>query len=387
MQDTQLLVIGDSHADFWNGTSHCLGADTIPGVRSHAIHGALAYNLVEENSTTDSGPLAWGSILSAVAEGFQGWIMLSFGTIDCEVHIWRHAAHVGIVAAVQHTVDRYVEFIAQVKHLHARVAVWAPNAARITIASEPIVGTEAERNLTISLFTKLLKDRLSDIRVPVLSIHEAFVDEEGKTKTDLYWDYTHASQALMPHALRLVNRVLGLQLQQNEYGFPFKEMQVKIFSKVDFVEIQKKRWLMFVIPEGAQFISDITISHTKFSQANTLTVLTSMTEDYLVEQMIGSAHTISNNSRSVKEVAVLSIQRHARVILVHGTFVPIAPDDLKIYIRASEIMQLATNGKPYSRESIRAVVEEITPPATSSRIDTATDSFWGNTNFATPLHY
>ena len=124
---TKLLVIGDSHAKFWKGHDNLLGEDLLPGVRTREIPGGLAYTLTKEHSTVGARQISLHTIREAIAQGFDGWLLLSFGEIDMRAHAMYHAMYhaisIGVVESVRSIVTQYIAFIHEVRTLHSKVAV------------------------------------------------------------------------------------------------------------------------------------------------------------------------------------------------------------------------------------------------------------------------
>lgn len=219
MCNAKLLVVGDSHSLFWKGHDEVRGgSDNIPGVITCEIEAALAWTLVKEGSTKRGRERSLEYIQSAVEQGFHGCILLSFGEIDMRAHVMKQALSIGIVSAVRDITDRYVNFIDELRAFKLRLAVWAPIASPpYEIGSDftshwPTIGTEVERNFATVLFTNLLKKRLHPRNIPVLSLIHQLLHEDGTTIRGFLHDGIHLSQVLMPSAIDLVKKDIGLDL-------------------------------------------------------------------------------------------------------------------------------------------------------------------------------
>jgi len=214
--DTRLVAIGDSHCEFWSGIDAMSGPDRIPGVVTRHIGPGLAWNLIERSAQTRSGHSVRHALRDLAAQDYRGWVLLCFGEIDLRVHVLKHAAESGLRAGVETLVDRYVEFAAEARRIHSRIALWGPGASQPAGTpvnpAYPTTGSEKERNDATILFTELLAERARGIGVPFLTLLPLLLDERGLTRRELLYDGCHIGQALMPQAMRLVAESLDLRL-------------------------------------------------------------------------------------------------------------------------------------------------------------------------------
>ncbi len=350
MHDTQLFVIGDSQTNFWNGTGHQDGHDEIPGIRSHSIAGALAYSLVKDTSITDARLLAMASVCTAASEDFRGWIMFNFGANDCNGWIWRHVPRLGIEEAVRVVVDRYISFIYEMREIYPKIAIFGPPASTKSPYFLGDVGTEPERNLLILLFTSMLKARLAADNIPVISIARTMIAPDGTSREDLYWDSNHASQAMMPYALQLVNQALGLQLTLPNI-VPINEYRIRNFEAVEIHEAFDKTWLRFVIPQGSQYISEIGLYADTFAELEQVEIATSLDR----RTYIASSYNFSDHQATARQRIYLPIGRYARNVLVHSPVRPIEANDVELFKYGSPISEFPN----YCRESLFALHDQI----------------------------
>lgn len=351
MRDTELLVIGDSHTNFWNGTGHPDGDDSIQGVRSQTIPGALAYSLIKEHSQTDARALTLGTVYAAVAEGFQGWIMLNFGANDCNGWIWRQLPRISFEESVRAVVERYVQFINEVRAIYPKIAVFAPPATTKSPLFLGDVGTEPERNLAILVFTSMLEQRVGPLRIPVISMARAMLTPAGKSRGDLFWDCNHSSQAMMPYALKLVNETLGLNLRRHDDPVRPQEYRVRTFASVDTCDLFEKNWLRFVLPEGAQYISDIAVWPDTFAELGQIEVVTSLDRHTYKIQ----SYDFHDDANTCRLPRYLPVGQHARNILLSSPVRAIDQTDVEIYKYASPISELLN----YSSDALFALHDRV----------------------------
>lgn len=68
--------------------------DRIPGVVTCHVGPALAWNLIERNSSTRSGESVRRALLDLAAQRYDGWVHLCFGEIDLRAHVLKHKGDV-----------------------------------------------------------------------------------------------------------------------------------------------------------------------------------------------------------------------------------------------------------------------------------------------------
>jgi lysophospholipase L1-like esterase len=211
---TALVAIGDSHCKFWSGNDAVFEPDRIPGIVTCHVGPALAWNLIERNSSTRSGQSARRALSDLSAQGYDCWVLLCFGEIDLRAHVLKRAGDVRANLAA--LVERYLDFVASAKRIHPKIALWGPGASQPEGSAEnpefPSAGSEAARNEATAIFTMLLTERARAMGVPVLSLLPLLVDERNRSRRELLYDGCHVSQALMPAARRILAESLGLAL-------------------------------------------------------------------------------------------------------------------------------------------------------------------------------
>jgi hypothetical protein len=332
--DTQLYVIGDSHANCWNGTDTWLGEDSISGVRTKVVTGALAYNLIEEVSTTNSRHAVLETVFAALEGGFDGWFMLGFGAVDCQLWIWQYASSFGFEESVRRVVERYVAFLLELRQVHSKIAVWAPVAAHISTVEDTAVGTQVERNLALLVFTDQLRRALAAHHIPVISILDEMIGADGRTRADLYSaDLTHFTQSIMPSALTRVNSTLGTTLQSATAAVTMSERRVTVFEKKSTIHKFDAEWLYCVLSEGAQLLSQISVWQGAFARAHRLSIATSVdakTFDFFEV-------ALPPNGKGPCDQQFIPIGRHARHILVRGHMEALKHEDLAYFVQTSQL--------------------------------------------------
>jgi hypothetical protein len=263
--ETRMLVLGDSHARFWNGQDDCNGDDRIDGIQTLKINGALAWSLPREGSTSRGREIALETLNAARACGFSGTVMLSFGEIDIRFHILKHAVTYGLEQAVLTVAERYVSFIREIYQDWQQLVIWAPPASRADHTyvhpKTPTIGSQVERNFASIFFIDVLRMMLCDTKIPVLSLLPLLLCEDGTTKLDLLYDGAHVSQTLMPSALYELDKACGLKFTAARDVLALEDRRIAEFSSVGVQRFEFIDWLTIELRQSMY------ISHLQFSFA------------------------------------------------------------------------------------------------------------------------
>ena len=277
----QLLVVGDSHSRFWSGGEDAISVyrkppDRLPGILTTMVGSPLAWNLARENTSVRGREKTLMRLQSARAHGFRGWIMLCFGEIDLRWHILRSAATLGMAQAVRACVDRYITFIHEVRAMHDAVAIWGPAASIDGANSDafPAVGTVEDRNYATMLFTELLRQKSG---VPVLSVLDSTLLDNGRTRTALFFDGVHLSQTVMPHALDIAQQTLGLNLTgcADVPGFLHQDVSDRVLFQEDVTCEGRRCLLCDMRPFPVHIVSFDMVGPAHYDAENPLYLFTS----------------------------------------------------------------------------------------------------------------
>ncbi len=109
-------------------------------------------------------------------------------------------------------------------------------------------GDRGRSNFATLLFTSMLKKGLEPLGVPLLSLLDLMLLENGRTDTRYLRDGCHLSQAAMPYALALVEKHLGLSLRPlaNNGKHPdFIEEDITRRAEVRQTERFDRLWTVF----------------------------------------------------------------------------------------------------------------------------------------------
>ncbi|MBF0183139.1 MAG: SEL1-like repeat protein [Magnetococcales bacterium] len=241
--NSKIYVVGNCHSYFWRGVDFSSRkapiVDYIPGICVKGVGAALAYDLITSGTRLRAREKTLGFIKAALANGFTGWIMLSFGEIDIRCFVVKLAIKIGLTQAVACCVRRYLSFVDEVRLLHDKVALWAPPPSSDTY-SVPYwltVGSETERNYATVLFTEMLQKWSG---VPVLSVLHLALLDNGLGNKEVYCpskypQYHLAPEKLLPFVLEMVQQKLGVRIDAPcANGFSRQEITSQvIFSTID----------------------------------------------------------------------------------------------------------------------------------------------------------
>jgi hypothetical protein len=365
MRDVKLFVIGDSHADFWKGSDQQNVYDRIPGIRTLRIHAATAYALLNDQSRSQARTIALNGAREAARDGFQGWIMLNFGANDCGTWIWRHVPRLTLLESVGIVVERYIQFIHEMRTIYPKIAVFAPHAA----AKNPDMGTETERNLAVLLFGSLTKERLRAYNIPVISITRAMIDSDGRSIPHLFQaDRIHQTQALMPLALHRVNQVLGLHLGSDDPLF-MEGSCIEEFLSIDYCELFDRHWIRYRLMHGSEYIKELLITSEILAELGALDITVSTDSLHFTGLPTG----VPNPSLAHLGRQSIPIDCHAREILISSQARAIKAHEIVMYRYSSH----PSRHIPYSREVLFALHDDLMQ---SERRRIACETFDGNSH-------
>lgn len=217
----RILAFGDSHVFFWSGSNQI-------GREQSAFHGmdlaylgpATAHNLVRHQfDDTDDPNSATKSVIPTLvnAPGKYECLLLSFGEIDCRVHIVRHAAQnsCSIDDAVEVTVERYFAFIDRlIEQFGVPCILWGPTPSSppdnfIFNPEFPAVGSIIERNYATCVFNQKLAGRAASRRdVAHVSLFDRLIGNDLATRTAVLYDGCHLDAEFLQEAAGKVRAAL-----------------------------------------------------------------------------------------------------------------------------------------------------------------------------------
>ncbi|MBK1825808.1 hypothetical protein [Haloferula rosea] len=181
------------------------GLDLLPVFRVFHVGPATAWKAGDPGSSTRSREKLEILFKRDVPRGSK--VILSFGEIDCRIHMARAVKGgrkiEGVTAA---TADKFIRLPQWIQSIGYRPLVWGPpqiipndeNQAE----SFPFVGPwEMRRDITYS-YIEQLRNRCNISGIPFVALAGKYHPRDAKPDTSFFHDGTHLSQRLMPLALR-----------------------------------------------------------------------------------------------------------------------------------------------------------------------------------------
>lgn len=209
--------IGDSHVSVFSGLDKLSDGwpypeDSLPFFRTYRTGAYLAYSIGDTNHV---GYTTLKLILSSIPK--TETILLSYGEVDCRVHIVKQSEDQGrsIKQVAEEVVTRYSKTITLIRNDYEKVIVYTPvassscynpNAAVSTENAYPHIGRPEQRNLATQVFSTTLKETFKDSDVIVLSIFDRIVDKNLLPVSSYFRDGVHLSQKAMPFILEALNK-------------------------------------------------------------------------------------------------------------------------------------------------------------------------------------
>lgn len=192
-----IYVLGDSHAAIYNLQGQIEGVELGP---------VTAYNLIEENSTTQGRT----KLLQFIKEkGTEQKYVFLFGEIDCRYHIcWDYSRAMRrtikpLIEYVQPTVNRYFQFLVEMQQqslCFAPMTIPPAGSDQITIYGWHHPTSAIIRAKVFACFNELLKIACSNYGLPCLDFYDKVVDKDGLIRDGYSKDSCH----LLPFAVEFL---------------------------------------------------------------------------------------------------------------------------------------------------------------------------------------
>ncbi|BCX49473.1 sulfotransferase [Haloferula helveola] len=225
---TPVTCIGDSNTMFFAGSErlrfvryrrsafwkpHWInrGLDLLPCFRVFHVGPATAWKAGDAGSSTRSREKLEILLRKDVPKGSK--VILSFGEIDCRIHMAR-AAKAGkpIEEITEATAAKFIRLPEWVSSLGFEPLVWGPpqiipNNESVKETTFPFVGPwELRRDITYA-YTERLRHHCADKGIAFTAVAGLYHRPEERPDKSYFHDGTHLSQRLMPLALAELEKV------------------------------------------------------------------------------------------------------------------------------------------------------------------------------------
>jgi len=187
-------VIGDSHVVPFRGSMPFL---------AHHLGAATAYNLTKKNSSTRSNEQLFQVINKL---GKKDLVMLSFGEIDCRIHIYyqykKSNGKYSIDELIDRTISNYGEVMAQLRERGVNFCVYCVSPAT-NVGNEykyPFYGTAEIRSQINRMFNEKLRAFCQSNGYKFVDIYHRVSDKDGLMLKEYAGDDIHLNKK----AVRLV---------------------------------------------------------------------------------------------------------------------------------------------------------------------------------------
>jgi lysophospholipase L1-like esterase len=186
-------VIGDSHVKPFVFKSPFL---------VHHISQATAYNLIKDNSTTNS-QIYLKKFLSKI-DRERDIVLLVFGEIDARVHIYlKHGESgktISVDSLIGDTVLRYGQVIKRIKDDGVSICIHGipPASSNEFITALPFTGKPRERSEISKKFNDKLRKYCTSIGVPYIDVQSIAADGDGFIKKSYRADDVHCNTRIVP---------------------------------------------------------------------------------------------------------------------------------------------------------------------------------------------
>ncbi len=181
-------VIGDSHVAPFRGSMPFL---------AHHLGAATAYNLNRKNSTTRSNEQLF-KVINKLGE--KDILMLSFGEIDCRIHIYyqykKSNGKYSIDELIDRTISNYGEVMAQLRERGVNFCIYCVSPAT-SVGNEykyPFYGTAEVRSQINRMFNEKLRAFCQSNGYKFIDIYDRVSDKDGLMLKEYAGDEIHLNK-------------------------------------------------------------------------------------------------------------------------------------------------------------------------------------------------
>ncbi len=199
-------VVGDSHVGPFRGSMPFL---------AHHLGAATAYNLNKENSSTKSNAKLFKVIKKL---GKSDVVMLSFGEIDCRIHIYyqhkKSNEKYSISDLIDRTIANYGEVMAQLKQRGVNFCVYCVSPAT-KVGNEytyPFYGTPEVRSRINRMFNEKLRAFCKQSGYTFIDIYDKVTDKDGLMLKEYSDDDIHLNKKAVKLVRAELREKIGIDI-------------------------------------------------------------------------------------------------------------------------------------------------------------------------------
>ena len=199
-------VVGDSHVVPFRGSMPFL---------AHHLGAATAYNLNKKNSSTKSNEKLFKVIEKL---GKKDIVMLSFGEIDCRIHIYyqhkKSDERYSIRDLIDRTIANYGEVMAQLKERGVNFCIYCVSPAT-AVGNEykyPFYGTPEVRSQINRMFNEKLKVLCQKNGYRFIDIYDKVADKDGLMLKEYSGDDIHLNKKAVGLVRAELRRKTGIDI-------------------------------------------------------------------------------------------------------------------------------------------------------------------------------
>ena len=201
----RLRFIRYRRSAFWKPYWINRGLDLLPAFRVFHVGPATAWKAGDLGSSTRSREKIEKLLAKDLKPGAK--LLLSFGEIDCRIHMAKAVLAGGkIEDVVEKTAAKFVQLPASIAARGFKPAVWGPpqiipKDEALSSPTFPFIGPwELRRDITYAYIDRL-KAHCERLGIPFIALAGKYHPPMEKAEKRLFHDATHLSQRLMPLAL------------------------------------------------------------------------------------------------------------------------------------------------------------------------------------------
>lgn len=192
------------------------GLDLLPVFRVYHVGPATAWKAGDHGSSTRSREKIELLLRREIKPPAR--VLLSFGEIDCRIHMSRAVLDGKPLAeAVERTAEKYVRLPLWLKQQGYRPVVWGPpqiipKDENLSSPTFPFIGPLDHRREVTFAYIGRLKDHCARHDIPCVCLAGLYHPPAQRTPLEFFHDGVHLSQRLMPLALTELRRAGAVDL-------------------------------------------------------------------------------------------------------------------------------------------------------------------------------